>query len=102
MAVAGVFTSDVVAEALRWLLLAVVLTAAAVTPTLYRRSGDVNPIPWVYFATSCIVYAANLAVILAGDDHVIEGWARAAFSTLNILVISSGVWITYRAASRGC
>ena len=100
---AGVLTSDVVAEALRWLLLVVVLTAATVTPALYRRSGDTNPIPWAYFATACLVYAANLSVILAGDDHVIEGWARAAFSTLNILVISSGVWITYRAVSRrGC
>lgn len=89
--------SDQLTLILRVALMLWAAGGAVVVCGLFRRSHDVNPIPWAYLAGVLAVYAVNMAAIIATGGTVISGWARPLFSVLNINVIVASLWVIWRA-----
>lgn len=95
-------SSDELTAVLRVALMLWAATGSIIVCYLFRRSHDTNPIPWAYLAGVLVVYAINMATIVAVGTGNIAGWWRPVFSVLNINVIVASLWVIWRAVGGRC
>jgi len=92
----AMWSSDDVTLILRWMLLVNAALAAVAVEQLYRKSDDINPIPWRATSALFALYAANVAALIFTAELVIDDWYRPVFSLLNIGVTIFPLWLLTR------